>query len=63
MSQRLQQSFGYQNGNFMRGKTELARRLVRRQPFGRISQIQKTFDVWIHTPSLNAHAPVMALLV
>jgi hypothetical protein len=63
MSQRLQQILGDQDGNFMRGKTQQPSRFVRRQPFGMSLQIQKTFLVWIHTSSLNAHAPVLALLV
>ena len=49
----------YKDGNFMRGQTKPARRLCRRQPLRGISQIQKTFNIFIHIASLNAHAPVV----
>ncbi len=39
----------------MRGNTELARCFCRRQPVWQMPQIQKTFDVWIHTSSSNSH--------
>jgi hypothetical protein len=55
MSQRLQQIPGDQNGNFMGGETKLGGRLGRRQPVGKMPQIQKPFDVLVHMSSLNVH--------
>jgi hypothetical protein len=46
----------------MGGKTEIGRRLCRRQPVGKMPQIQKTFDVLVHMSFSNSHSFAIELM-